>query len=226
MFTSKAVLALAAISFLAPAQDATYNLRQKHVEGHTSVYEMETLLDSEGFNMNLQMKLKYKVTKVEADGAYEEEETVLEGKAVYNGQEEAIPAEEPTIRKYDKDGNEIKENKEEEEGGSPLEALFDLLDGSDPKDPVKVGQKWEVEDDDRKSSFEFIGAEKLEEVNTLKTLFTGKLKQTGVSGDVSGTIWLRAADASLEKLELKTENYVPGEGAGVGKVVLKIKRVE
>lgn len=227
MFASKAVLFLsvAALGF-APVQDKTYSLREKHKEGSEKVYEISVNFESEGFTMEMKTKNRFKITKVNADGSYEEEDTLLGGTMKFNGEEQAIDAEDAKLHKYDKDGNEVKEDKSEEEEEDPISTLMDLLDGSDPIDPVKAGHKWEHESKIGKSKFEFVGPEKLEDVEALKMTCEGKFTKEGITGDMTATTWIRASDSSLEKLELKTDNMVPGEGAPSGKVKITVTRKE
>lgn len=227
MFASKAVLFLsvAALGF-APLQDTTYNLREKHKEGSEKVYEIAVNFESEGFTMEMKSMNRFKIVKVNEDGSYDEEDTLLGGTIKFNGEEQAIDAEDAKVHKYDKDGNEIKEDKAEEEEEDPITTLLDLLDGSDPADPVKAGHKWEHESKIGKSKFELVGPEKLEEVEALKMTCEGKFTKEGMSGDMTATAWVRASDASLEKMELKTDNLVSGEGAPSGKVKITVTRKE
>lgn len=227
MFTSKAALflAIATLGF-APAQDKTYNLREKHKEGSEKVYEIVVNFESEGFTMEMKTKNRFKIVKVNEDGSYDEEDTLLGGTTKFNGEEQAIDAEDPKINHYDKDGNLKKEEKAEEDEEDPISTLLDLLDGSDPADPVKAGHKWEHESKIGKTKFEFAGPEKLEDVEALKLTCEGKFTKEGISGDMSATAWVRASDASLEKLELKSDNMVPGEGAPAGKVKVTVLRKE
>lgn len=226
MFASKAILFLsvAALGF-APLQDTKYSLREKHVEGAERVYEIAVNFEAEGFTMEMKSKNKFKITKVNADGSYEEEDTLMGGAIKFNGEEQAIDPEDAKTHKYDKDGKEIKEEKTDEEE-DPISTLMDLLDGADPVEPVKAGHKWEHESKVGKTKFEFVGPEKVDDVDSLKSTCEGKFTKEGFSGDMTATSWVRASDASLQKLELKTENMVPGEGAPAGKVKITVTRVE
>ena len=225
MFASKAVLFLSIAAFgFAPLQGTTYSLREKHNEGSERTYEIAVNFEAEGFTMEMKSKNRFKITKVNADGSYEEEDTLLGGTIKFNGEEQAIDPEDAKTHKYDKDGKEIKEDKEEEE--DPISTLLDLLDGSDPVEAVKAGQKWEHESKVGKTKFEFVGPEKLEDIETLKSTCEGKFTKEGFSGDMTATSWVRASDASLQKLELKTDNMVPGEGSPAGKVKITVTRTE
>jgi len=227
MIASRASLFLTLAVFgFAPIQDKTYNLREVHKEGSVKVYEIAVSFEADGFAMEMKTKNRFKITKVNADGSYEEEDTLLGGSMKFNGDEQAIDAEDAKLHKYDKDGEEIKEDKSEEEEEDPISTLLDLLDGSDPATPVKAGHKWDHESKIGKSKFEFVGPEKLEEVDALKLTCEGKFTKEGMTGDMTATTWVRASDASLEKLELKTENMVPGEGAPSGKVKITVTRKE
>lgn len=226
MVASKAVLflSLAALGF-APLQDTTYSLREKHKEGSERTYEIAVNFEAEGFTMEMKSKNRFKITKVNADGSYEEEDTLLGGTIKFNGEEQAIDPEDAKTNKYDKDGKEIKEDKTDEEE-DPISTLLDLLDGSEPAEAIKAGHKWEFESKVGKTKFEFVGPEKLEDIETLKSTCEGKFTKEGFSGDMIATSWVRASDASLQKLELKTDNMVPGEGAPAGKVKITVTRTD
>ena len=101
------------LTLVATPQDATYTLKQKPVAGHESILKMKMNLESSDLNLDMKSESLYKVTKVEDDGSFEMETTVLEGTVTLNGEENVIPKGEPEKSKYDKDGNEIKKEGEE-----------------------------------------------------------------------------------------------------------------
>ncbi len=216
------LLTIATLGF-APLQDSTYNLREKQIVGAESTYEMAASLESGGSPAEIKTLYHIKTTKVNADSSFEQEFKILGGTMKYDGQEQVLESQDSVTRKFDKDGKEIKEPGDEEVA-EPLSLMFQLLEGSDPAEAVKLGHKWESTSKVGKSKFEFMGPDKLDDIDALKIAVDGELTKTGTSGDMKAVAWVRASDAATQRIELSCENLVIGEGVPPGKVKIVVTR--
>jgi hypothetical protein len=220
IYKSLALLTLIA-PFFQPIQDDTYSLKYKEVVGDESLYEINMDMEFEGFQMTMFMKHKVKVLKVEEDGAYEAEETSLEGVMKFNGTEQAIPAEEPKINKYDKNGKSIKKEGEEEDE-DPMSQLLDALDEVDPEKPVKIGEEWTTKNKMVEVKAKLVGKEVNDEVPCLKVELSGKVIGEGTAGDITGTVYLRASDFKMKSAEFKLDNAKLDAESPAGKLAFKM----
>jgi hypothetical protein len=216
-----ALLVLTA-STVTMGQDETFSLRYKEVAGDESIVNVELGMEYEGFAMTMKTKSKVKVTKVEADGAYEAEETLIEGTMKFNGEEQAIDDKETQIYKYDKDGNRIKKEGEEDER-DPIEELIDEFTELGPEKPVKIGDEWERKTKHLESKIKLATKEVFDEVDCLKIDMTSKVIGEGSNGAMSGTVHLRAKDFRLKGVDLSVTDLKLGEEGPSGKLTLKVR---
>jgi hypothetical protein len=222
----KSLLILLLASTAMATQDAKVALREIHKVGDESSYLYDMKYEVDSTTVKVSLTWKSEITKVEADGAYEARETVLEGLMNFNGEEQTMPASEPETKKYDKDGNEIKEKTDGDEPDddlNPMSASFDFLD-YEPKAPVKIGETWEGSSKIAKVTYTLVGAEKIGEIDCWKIGVKGTMSKEGTSGEGTGEVFLRKTDFSLEKGTINIENAkFDNEGQG-GKLETKLTR--
>lgn len=209
-------VALAAMSGF-KAED-TYSLKHVYKKDDLAIYRMILNFESEEGDVVFNVKSQYKILSVEEDGGYEMEETLLEGLLKAGGQEVTMDKEEAKVSKYDKDGNKIKKEGEEEEEQDPMSDLIGEVFDYEPKEAVKVGQTWDRECDYGTIHATLEAKEKVGEVECFKITTKCKIEKKDASGDVSGTFYVRASDFSLEKLEVNIENPNLGEGMAMKKI--------
>ncbi len=198
------VLAISAISGF--RSDDTFSLKHKVTKDEVLVSQRTINISAEDSEIMMDMKTKEKVLRVEEDGAYEIEESLLSGTLKFNGEEQAMEKGEPKATKYDKDGKEIKKEGSTDEEADPVaDVLNDVLD-FEPKEPVKVGETWKHDGEFGVMEMTLEGREKVGEVDCLKVTVKGKLSKKDTVGDVTGTFYIRADDFSPQKMEAKIEN--------------------
>ncbi|MBI1333023.1 MAG: hypothetical protein JST12_03980 [Armatimonadetes bacterium] len=219
-----AVFATALVGFQA---EDTYTLRQKPVKDTVEIYQTTIHASTEEGDFIYDVKDKTKVTKVEDDGAYEAETTVLGGKITIGGEEHVIdPDDAPKTEKYDKDGNKIKDaGDDDEDEDDPVSQVFQQYFDFRPDKAVKVGDTWTHESDFGTLKLKLEGKEKVGDVECLKVTATGTLSKKDATGDATGTFYLRVADFSPEKVEATIDNPSFGEGQSMKKIEIKLVRV-
>jgi hypothetical protein len=211
------------LTLVATPQDATYTLKQKPVAGHESILKMKMNLESSDLNLDMKSESLYKITKVEDDGSFEMETTVLEGTVTLNGEENVIPKGEPEKSKYDKDGNEIKKEGEEQDE-DPISEMINVLAEFEPKKAVKVGDTWELKSKYGTLTGKLEGKESYAKIDCLKITVSGKFTEKGAGGTVEGTILLNSKDFDLEKLKFTVENAKLSEEMPEAKFKFELER--
>lgn len=223
MKLARPVLFLVALTALAGFRsDETYTLKQLPVKGEEQTVSIEMHLTVEDTDMTIEGKSHSKVTIVNDDGSYEQEETNLESKQTVNGEVQELGKQEPKIVKYDKNGKRIKA--EDEPDDPLLNALKDVFD-SEPVHAVKIGESWTHDGEYGSATMQLVGPEKVGDVDCLKLTMKGSLSKKDSAGDGEGTIYLRAKDFRMEKAEMKIENLKIGEGPVIKKIEVKSANV-
>ena len=164
--------------------------------------------------------VQQKVTKVDTDGSYTEEEQQIQGKASFGGQDIDVPdtGAHPVI--YNADGR-VKEIKgDEQTAGAASYRMTTLGLIIDAGKPLAVGDTWSVDlkadaktgAEAAKADYKVLGEEKVGDLDTVK--LSAKIKETGSSDPASsdGTYWIAKSDGSLVKAEVKWVN-APFPGA-------------
>lgn len=205
--------------------DDTYSLKQKYNKDDVATYQMSFGITTDEGDISFSTKNRFKVLSVDEDGAYEMEETMLGGTLKAGGEEQAMEAEDPKIRKYDKDGKEIKENKDDEEEEDPVSKVVDDVLSFEPDHAVKIGETWDREGDYGTIHAKLEGKEKLGDVDCLKITVKSTLSKKDASGEVSATFFVRESNFTPEKVEATMENANLGEGVVMKKIEMKMERI-
>jgi len=205
--------------------DDTYTLKQKFKKDEVATYQATFNTSAEDSELVFDMKNRYKVLSVEEDGAYEMEETLLEGMFKFNGEEQAMEKGEPKIRKYDKEGNEVKKDDEEEDDDDPMTNIIEQVFDYEPTKAVKIGETWDLETDYTTIHATLEGKEKVGDVECLKITIKATLSKKDTAGDVTGTFYIRTSDFSPEKMEAKIDNPKLDAETTMKKIEMKMVRI-
>lgn len=217
------ILAISAISGF--RSEDTYTLKQKYVKDDVQVYLANLNMSAEDSEIAVEMKNSYKVLKVEDDGGYEVEETLLSGTFKFNGEEHAMEKGEPKAKKYDKAGKAIKKEGDDDETDDPVSKVMDDVFEYEPKEAVKIGDTWKHEGEYGTMTLVLEGKEKIGDVDCLKITLKGTMDKKDSSGDVTGTFYVRESDFSPEKMEAKVENpKLDADTPAMKKIELKMVR--
>ena len=205
--------------------DDTFTLKQKYKKDDVATYQLNFNASAEGTEIVFNVKNKYKVLSVEEDGAYEMEETLVEGTVKYNGDEQAMEKEEPKNHKYDKDGKEIKKDEDKDDEDDPISKIVGDVFDFEPDQAVKIGDTW-----DRETTYTTIhatleGKEKVGDVDCLKITIKATLSKKDTAGEVVGTFYVRASDFSPEKMEASIDNPKLDAETTMKKIEMKMTRV-
>jgi hypothetical protein len=212
------VLAVIALSAVAMAAVDGFSVARKPKEGDTHKYRMTADVDLGGVPITVKGLLSEKVTKVETDGSFTQEETQIELKATVAGQETDIPSSGSSTMIYLPTG-EVK-SIAGDEGKAESYRMANLGIIYDPGKPLNVGDAWSFDIKankdtgavDAKADFKLLGEEKVGDVDTLKIKATVKETSGATPASSDGTVWISKADGSLIKSEAKWVN-APFPGA-------------
>jgi hypothetical protein len=205
-------LAFASLLIAANVQEQTFALREKHVVGRETTYETKLSIEAPMLNLEVRMTSKNKTTKVEEDGAYEEEYTDLGGTTKFNGEESPVEASEPKVYKYNKDGDRIDKEDDDDDEGNPLTPVIEMISKTDPKNPVKIGESWDSRTTYGKFKATLVGREKYKEIECLKIEIKGEFTKEGLSGKGSAMLLLREKDFTVVKATAEANEAVLSEG--------------
>lgn len=204
--TKTALFLISALLLPGFTQEPTYTLKTIRAVGQESTFEQSLEMGTPDGDISINMKVKVKTTKLESDGAYEVESTTLGGTMKAGGEEMAVPAGEPEIEQYDKDGKKIKKPNVDEDGEDPFTQFLEALSDTDPIKPVKIGEEWANKNEFIEATSKIVGKEKIGEIECLKVEVSGKLIKDKTSGEFTGTYYLRTTDFSAEKVEYNSDN--------------------
>jgi hypothetical protein len=159
-----------------------------------------------------------KVVEVAEDGTVTLESSMVEGKAIFGGQEMDLPAGTVTTMVLAANGS-VKDIRGDEISAD-IYRLSNLSSFNIPTEAVKVGSKWknELKADTGKgfgavsSSYEIVGEEKIGKYDCFKVMYKSAETEGGSPASMEGTIYVNKADATLIKGESKWAN-VPMSGA-------------
>lgn len=215
---SVGMLAVIALSAVAMAAVDGLSIGRKPKEGDTHKYRMSADVDLGGIPVTVKGLLSEKVTKVETDGSYSQEETQIELKAVVNGTETDVPSSGASTMVYLPSG-EVK-SIAGDEGKAESYRMANLGIIYDPGKPVNIGDAWSYDIKANKDTgavaakadFKLLGEEKVGDVDTLKIKATVKETTGDMPASSDGTVWIAKADGSLVKSEAKWVN-APFPGA-------------
>jgi len=212
------VLAIIALSAVAMAAVDGFSIARKPKEGDTHKYKMTADVDISGLPISVKGLLSEKVTKVEADGSFTQEETQIELKAVINGAEQDIPSSGSSTMVYLPSG-EIK-SIAGDEGKAESYRMANLALVYNPGKALNVGDTWSYEIKANKDTgavaakadYKLLGEEKVGTVDTLKIQATVKETAGDAPASSDGTVWISKEDGSAIKSDAKWVN-APFPGA-------------
>lgn len=204
-------------------QDVTYTLREVPVLGSESSFKVAMKMEAPSLNLSMAFDTTMKISKLEADGAFEIESTMTNTKTTINGEE--ITGEDQTLEttKYDKDGKKIKDESEEDEP-DPFSDAIDAIMQYEPKTAVKSGDTWERESEFGTLTLKLTGTRKEDGVDVLVISTSGTLDKKDVSGEVKGIHLIRVKDFSVQKSEVTVTNAKFDPESEAGKLELLIER--
>jgi len=222
LYAKPLLLLVAAGAFMPKAQDETVTLRWKPSPDYTSALELKLDLDIQGQPVSIMLDAYTKVKKIETDGKYATETVYKNNRQIAGGQEQTGPDSEPMVSNYEADGTEIKAKDAPE---NPFEFLG-WLSTFEPKDKVKVGDTWTIEKEKYTGEYKLESKEKLDDVEVFVIKANIKVKGNDLTGTGSGTVWLRAVDFDVEKVEGKFTDFKPSSDAPPlnAKLLLKKKK--
>lgn len=175
-------------------------------------------LDIQGMEVTINMINQSKVREVAADGTVTLEDSMVEGKVVFGGQEMDIPSQTGTVVIMKPTG-EVKEIKGEEvsEGSYRVQNLMAFIP---PTEAVQVGSKWHKEvaaNKDTKApafkgDYSILAEEKIDGVDSFKVQYKVSETEGSDPASMEGTIWIDKSNCDLLKSTQKWTN-VPMPGA-------------
>lgn len=205
--------------------DETFTLKQKYKKDDVATYHQTFNASAEDSEFSVDMKNRFKVLSVEEDGAYEVEETMLEGTFKVNGDEMPMEKGDPKVRKFDKEGKEVKKADDEEDEDDPVSKIVEDVFDYEPKNPVKIGETWDIDSEFTTIHAKLEGKEKVGDVECFKITIQATLSKKDTSGDVTGTFYVRADDFSPEKMEAKVDNPKLDAETTMKKIEMTMTRV-
>ncbi len=203
-------------------QDQKFSLWEKPVLGNEITHKLGLTIDAMGQEIKIEMKVKRKITKVGEKRAYESENTLLGGTMNAMGQEQAMPEQAPQKAEYGEDGKP--KEKTDLMAAGPF-GLISYVTDYEPKEDVKVGDTWKVEEKDHDSEFTLEGKETFMEIKCLKLKV--KLTMKGdASGAGTGTIWLSEDTFTLIGMDGKFDAVKPNGEAPPLNIVINVRKSE
>ncbi len=203
-------------------QDQKFSLWEKPVVGNEITHKLGLTIDAMGQEIKIEMRVKRKITKVGDKRAYESENTLLGGTMNAMGQEQAMPEQAPQKAEYDENGKP-KEKTDLMQAG-PF-GLISYVTEYEPKEDVKVGDTWKVEEKDHDSEFKLEGKETFMEIKCVK--LTVKLTMKGdASGSGTGTIWLAEDTFALIGMDGKFDAVKPNGEAPPLNIAVNLRKSE
>jgi len=211
---SLSAMALAAIDGL--------SIKRQPKEGQAYKLKMTAELQFSGQDVVFTALMDTKVSKVNADGSFTEEEHQHDVKVNVGGQEMTPPDSPGQEITFNADGS-LKEIKGEGDsagpGGYRMQTLESLVE---PGKPVNVGDTWtiDIKADSKtgveaaKASYKVVAEEKVGDIETIKIQSTVKESAGSDPASIEATTWVSKADGSLVKEEAKWINApIPGAPA-------------
>ncbi|MBS1713357.1 MAG: hypothetical protein JST30_03385 [Armatimonadetes bacterium] len=228
----RALLASVLVLAVVPAfaQDPVA-LKRTPTEGETTKYKLRVETEISGMQIKFAAKVTEKVTKVNADGTFtvssEQSDQVLD----VNGQEQPAPGGvgAPMTTTYKADGS-ISSVEGSDDVNADVYRAANMQLVLWPKDPVKVGTKWEADVKGEKGksevpvhfSYEIAAFEKLGTRDAVKLNFESKETSGSDPATSKGTVWVDAKSGATLKTEAVWTNMPIAGQIISGKVFLEV----
>jgi len=212
VFRTTLLMACALMS-LSAALSQEYTLKLNVKEGDTFKYRMSMEIDFGGQPVFVTTTVTNKVVKVEENGNIQMESASSELTIKFGDQEIPQPASPPTKITYKPNGSVAKV-----EGGDAMMQQMNPAQMTFPEKPVKVGDKWSetVKNavGELKIDYEFVGVEKVGEVEALKIKTTARTVngKEGESYSADGFTWIDPKTGMAVKMETRIKG-MQAEGA-------------
>ncbi len=184
--------------------DETFALKQLRHVGHVEKFHL--VLDAPGkVIIRYESTDSYKISKVDAKSNYTIEDNLIRGFRNLGGTIEKFPKQDPNNMTYSSLGEAVR---------PPVPAGSDFLAVNElqshvyefvPDHPVKIGESWSHTAGMVSVECSLVGHIKLGKIDCLKIAMTMKLNKEKYPGSTKETVWLRAKDFSLQKLDARTE---------------------
>ena len=204
------MVSFALVSMLGFRVDETYSLNQNRKLNDVETYRV--VMAPIGAEMIYDSKFRFKTVKINADGGFDREETLMGVKTIINGTTKKFGAGDPTVRKYTRQGVVLPEKPYP---GTELNAdslLQDALYAYIPKNPVNIGDRWGHGGEKTAINCQLVGKEKVGETDCVKIDVTVKLINSALKGNAKATLYVRAKDFSLEKIDAMIESPTDTSG--------------
>jgi hypothetical protein len=215
-----AVVVLLSVSALTFAAVDGLSVKRQPKEGQTVKLRLKAQLEIAGNQATFTGIMQQKVTKVETDGTYTEEEQQLQGKASFGGQDVDVPDTGAHPVTYFADGS-IKEIKgDDQTAGAAAYRMSNLGVIVDAGKPLNVGDTWtyDFKADSKtgavaaKGEYKVLAEEKVGDLDTVKVKAAIKEADGTDPASSDGTYWISKLDGTLVKAEIKWLN-APFPGA-------------
>ena len=226
-----AIVLLSASALTFAAVDGL-SVKRQPKEGQAIKLRLKAELEIAGQQATYTGLVQQKVTKVEADGTYTEEEQQVQGKAKFGDQEIDVPdtGAHPVV--YNADGS-LKEIKgDEQTAGAASYRMTNLGVIIDSGKPLAVGDTWtvEIKADSKtgavaaKAEYKVLAEEKVGDLDTIKVKATIKESEGAEPASSEGTYWVVKTDGTLAKAEVKWLNApFPGAPAPITATVSMVR---
>jgi len=198
------LLTACALMSLSAAFSQEYTLKLNVKEGDTFKYRMSIEIDFGGQPVFVTTTVTNKVLKVEENGNIQMESASSELTIKFGDQEIPQPASPPTKITYKPNGSVAKV-----EGGDAMMQQMNASQMVYPEKPVKVGDKWsdtvKHPAGELKIDYEFVGVEKVGEVEALKIKTTARTVngKEGESYSADGFTWIDPKTGMAVKMETR-----------------------
>jgi hypothetical protein len=212
VFRTTLLMACALMS-LSAALSQEYTLKLNVKEGDTFKYRMSIEIDFGGQPVFVTTTVTNKVLKVEENGNIQMESASSELTIKFGDQEMPQPAPPATRITYKPNGSVAKV-----EGGDAMMQQMNASQMVYPEKPVKVGDKWsdtvKHPAGELKIDYEFVGVEKVGEVEALKIKTTARTVngKEGESYSADGFTWIDPKTGMAVKMETRIKG-MQAEGA-------------
>ena len=195
------LVVLAGLSF---GFDDTFSLKQVRHVGDVEKFHL--VLEAPGpVVIRYESTESHKVTKVDSNGTYTIEDRTISGSQTFGTQVTQFPKQGPTSITFTALGALVQDPPP---AGLEFIAVNELqmhLSEYVPTHPVKIGESWSHTSGLVSIQCTLVGHEKVGKIDCLKIAMTMKLNKDKYPGSAKETIWIRAADFSLQKLDAMAE---------------------
>ena len=203
-----------------------FSLRQVRHKGEVEKYHL--VLDAPGtVVIRYESTESHKVTKIESNGTYTFEDSTISGSQTFGSQVTQFPKQDPTSVRFTALGELVQDPPP---AGTEFIAVNELqvhLSEFVPPQSVKIGESWSHKSGLVSVECTLVGHEKLGKIDCLEIAMSMKLNKEKYPGSAKETIWLRAADFSLQKLDAMAEGaeYTSNQPMNMNKNHVTIDRL-